>query len=138
MQGTGGQSLVKELETNMPQLEDPAMEIMRAAIKIQCSQINLKINQSITYPKLCPHSPLLFPELQGLMLLFSPLVSWYKLWIIWQVYPLVGKKMKLLVTQSCPILCDPVDCSPPGSSVHGILQARILEWAAIPFSGESS
>ena len=32
------------------------------------------------------------------------------------------------VTQSCPTLCDPVDCSPPGSSVHGILQARILEW----------
>ena len=31
-------------------------------------------------------------------------------------------------------LCDPVDCSPPGSSVHGILQARILEWVAIPFS----
>ena len=100
MQGTGGQSLVKELETNMPQLEDPAMEIMRAAIKIQCSQINLKINQSITYHKLCPHSPLLFPELQGLMLLFSPLVSWYKLWIIWQVYLLVGKKMKLLVIHS--------------------------------------
>ena len=38
------------------------------------------------------------------------------------------------VTQSCPTLCDPLDCSPPGSSVHGILQARILEWAAIPFS----
>ena len=37
------------------------------------------------------------------------------------------------VTQSCPTLCDPVDCSPPGSSVPGILQARILEWAAIPF-----
>ena len=37
--------------------------------------------------------------------------------------------------QSCPILCDPMDCSPPGSSVHGILQARILEWAAMPFSG---
>ena len=35
------------------------------------------------------------------------------------------------VTQSCPTLCDPMDCSPPGSSVHGILQARILEWAAI-------
>ena len=31
------------------------------------------------------------------------------------------------VAQSCPTLCDPVDCSPPGSSVHGILQARILE-----------
>ena len=31
-------------------------------------------------------------------------------------------------------LCDPMDCSPPGSSVHGILQARILEWVAVPFS----
>ena len=36
-----------------------------------------------------------------------------------------------LVAQSCP-LCDPVDCSPPGSSVHGILQARTLEWVAMP------
>ena len=36
--------------------------------------------------------------------------------------------------QSCPTLCDPMDCSPPGSSVHGILQARILEWVAMPFS----
>ena len=35
-------------------------------------------------------------------------------------------------------LCDPMDCSPPGSSVHGILQARILEWVAIPFSRRSS
>ena len=38
------------------------------------------------------------------------------------------------VTQSCPTLCDPMDCSPPGSSVHGILQARMLEWVAISFS----
>ena len=36
--------------------------------------------------------------------------------------------------QSCPTLCDPMDSSPPGSSVHGILQARILEWVAISFS----
>ena len=35
---------------------------------------------------------------------------------------------------SCVSLCDPVDCSPLGSSVHGILQGRILEWVAIPFS----
>ena len=42
------------------------------------------------------------------------------------------------VTQSCLTLCDPVDCSPPGSSVHGILQARILEWGAIAFSRGSS
>ena len=40
----------------------------------------------------------------------------------------------LLVTQSCQTLCDPMDCSPPGSSVHRIFQARILEWVAIPFS----
>ena len=36
--------------------------------------------------------------------------------------------------QSCPTLCNPMDCSPPGSSVHGILQARILEWVVISFS----
>ena len=35
-------------------------------------------------------------------------------------------------------LCDPKDSSPPGSSVHGLLQARVLEWVAMPFSGESS
>ena len=40
--------------------------------------------------------------------------------------------------QLCPAVCDPVDCSLPGSSVHGILQARILEWVAISFSGRSS
>ena len=42
------------------------------------------------------------------------------------------------VAQSCPTLCDPVDCSLPGFSVHGILQARILEWVAISFSRGSS
>ena len=36
--------------------------------------------------------------------------------------------------QSCPTLCDPMDCSLPGFSVHGILQARTLEWVAISFS----
>ena len=42
-------------------------------------------------------------------------------------------KVKVLVTQSHPILCDPMACSPPGSSVHGISQAKILEWVAISF-----
>ena len=42
------------------------------------------------------------------------------------------------VAQSCPALCDPMDCSPPGSSVHRILQARILEWVAMSFSRGSS
>ena len=40
--------------------------------------------------------------------------------------------------QLCPSLCDPMDCSPPGSSVHGILHARILEWVAMPSSRGSS
>ena len=39
-----------------------------------------------------------------------------------------------LLLQLCPTLCDPLDCSPPGSSVHGVSQARILEWVAISFS----
>ena len=46
-------------------------------------------------------------------------------------------KVKVLVTQSCPTLCNPIDCSPQGSPVHGILQARILEWVAISFKGSS-
>ena len=43
-----------------------------------------------------------------------------------------------LVAKSCPTLCDPMDCSLPGSSVHGISQARILEWFAISYSRGSS
>ena len=42
------------------------------------------------------------------------------------------------VAQSCPTLSDPMDCSPPGSSIHWIFQARVLEWAAIAFSGLQS
>ena len=43
-------------------------------------------------------------------------------------------KVKVLVAQWCTALCDPVDFSPPGFSVHGILQAGILEWIAMRFS----
>ena len=46
--------------------------------------------------------------------------------------------LKVKVSQSCPTLCDPMDCNLPGSSVHGILQARTLEWVAVSFSRESS
>ena len=45
-----------------------------------------------------------------------------------------GKPNVVLVIQSCPTFCDPMDYSPPGSSVHGIPQARILVWVAISFS----
>ena len=46
--------------------------------------------------------------------------------------------VKALVTQSCLTLCDPMDIRLPGSSVHVILQARIMEWVPIPFSRGSS
>ena len=46
--------------------------------------------------------------------------------------------LKVLVAQSCPTLCNPMDWGPPGSSLHGILQAGIPEWVAIPFSRGSS
>ena len=49
-----------------------------------------------------------------------------------------GGRKGSLKTQPCPTLCNPMDCSPQGSSVNGILQARILEWVAIPFSRGSS
>ena len=55
---------------------------------------------------------------------------------IW-LKPQILEKVKVLVSQ-CPTLCDPMDCIPPGSSVHGISQARILEWVAISFSRGSS
>ena len=52
----------------------------------------------------------------------------------------LGEKLtqRLLFTQLCPTLCDPMNCSPPGSSVRGILQAGILEWVAVFFSRGSS
>ena len=55
-------------------------------------------------------------------------------WVAEKAHP----KKESEVTQLCPTLCDPMDCSLPGSSVHGIFQARILEWVAISFSRGSS
>ena len=51
---------------------------------------------------------------------------------------ILGYPVKMKVAQLCSTLFDPMDCSLPDSSVHGILQARILEWVAIPFSKGSS
>ena len=50
----------------------------------------------------------------------------------------VQGKVKSEVAQSCPTLCDPMDCSLSGSYTHGIFQARVLEWIAISFSRGSS
>ena len=49
---------------------------------------------------------------------------------------LVEMKVKVLVAQSCLTLCNPMDCSPPGSSVHRIFHARMLEWVAMPSPGD--
>ena len=65
------------------------------------------------------------------------LIQWYtnncNLWLESQLVNTIVV-IVVLVAQSCPTLCNPMDCSPPGSSVHGILQTRIMEWVAIPFS----
>ena len=53
----------------------------------------------------------------------------------WSGLPFPSPMRESEVAQSCPTLSDPMDCSPPGSSVHGIFQARVLEWGAIAFSG---
>ena len=47
---------------------------------------------------------------------------------------LMEVKSESEVAQSCPTLCDPMDCSPPGSSIHGIFQVKVLQWGAIVFS----
>ena len=61
---------------------------------------------------------------------FLPFSSWIVIITVKQVC----EKVKVLVIQSCPTLWDPMDCSLPASSVHGILKATILEWGAISFS----
>ena len=76
------------------------------------------------------------------MKIVTPAFSWFP--FVWNTffYPLLPfiyyHESESEVTQSCPTLCDPVDHSPPGSSTHGILQARTLEWVAISFSRWSS
>ena len=56
------------------------------------------------------------------------------LWTSSHIYTWLLQKPCCLAAQSCPMFCNLMDCSPPGSSIYGILQARILEWVAIPFS----
>ena len=55
-------------------------------------------------------------------------------WGTWILNAVAAAAAAAKSLQSCPILCDPIDGSPPGSSVHGIFQARELEWGAIAFS----
>ena len=68
--------------------------------------------------------------------------GWRLTWSLedWNPKPLLGRVQVLCLcwAYSCLTLCDAMGCSPPGSSVHGILQARILEWIAMPSSRRSS
>ena len=75
------------------------------------------------------HRWLLFP-------VCSALVSVCEVCVHGHVYMLKGAVL-CLVAQSCPTLCDPMDCSPPASSAMGIFHARILEWVAMPSRGSS-
>ena len=70
---------------------------------------------------------------------FTPISLYSDLYPLWPILTMKWSEVKWNeVTQSCPTLCGPMDCSLPGSSVHGIFQARILEWVAISFSRGSS
>ena len=62
--------------------------------------------------------------------------SWFSSVTLW--YYLLLKSVEVIVIQPCLTHCNPMDCSPPGSSVHGILQARVLAWVTMPSSRESS
>ena len=92
-------------------------------------------------PMLKSECPLHFRE--GCMCVwFDPPVKRHHNWEIELHYPEgpdgEAEVCERSVAQSCPTLWDPMDCSPPGSSVHGILQARIQEWVSISYSRGSS
>ena len=84
-----------------------------------------------TYKLSTKHLKIRYPAIK----LFNKGAAWFSQG--WGTSP-YSVCMHVQSLQSCLTLCDPMDCSPPGSSVHGILQARILEWVAIPSSRESS
>ena len=68
---------------------------------------------------------------------FCVCVTWFVFFFHYHHHG-ISQVFKVLVAQLCLTFCDPMDCSLPGSSVHGILQARIVEWVAISFSKDSS
>ena len=73
---------------------------------------------------------LLYPGLFPYLSLWDEVAFWPFLW-----GRICLSKVKVFVAHSCLILCYPMNCSPSGCAVHGVLQARILKWVAIPFSG---
>ena len=87
----------------------------------------------------------LFPLIKYVYMEVALLRQCYSKWRIILISSLKNSQVKYVCAcmhvkslQSCVTLCDSMDCSPPGSSVHGVLQVRILEWVVIPFSRGSS
>ena len=84
----------------------------------------------------------LFPILSFFLLFCSSIVSFFKInfWeaSFWNPWTQGGQRAMCMHPQLCPTLCDPMDHSLPGSSLHGGLQVRMLEWVAITYSRESS
>ena len=109
--------------------------LLQQALSIMCkdwSGILFHSTQSLLWSSLCHlHHHLLW----FLAVFFAPI----KFFVFLAVSKcLILLEVEVLIAQSCPTLCNPMDCSTPGSSFHGVLQARILEWVAIPFSRGSS
>ena len=96
-----------------------------------CLWGNLAVNHSSCFGSQVPCTA---PCLSYLLQLYV----WKLLSHIWLFVTLRTIQWVSEIAQSCPTLCNPMDCSPPGSSIHGILQARILRWVAISFSRGSS
>ena len=124
------------LHADRKELDPRLVGTRRLMIKIpETSPCYLTTNQSEESHVPCNRYPAMPPVLP--LKAFSDSPCW--VWVFKHELPiLLAWKWKHLVTQLCPTLCDPMDCSLPGSSVHGILQARILEWAAISFSRGAS
>ena len=76
----------------------------------------------------------IFPPTNAFFFSFSSTNYMFFLCLIFTLILCVCVCACVLIAQLCPTLCDPMDCSPRGFSVHGILQARVLEWVAISFS----
>ena len=99
---------------------------------------NLKLGNQIKVA-ICPFNIILGQFLTSL--LKDCLILKENVHVIWFCYSLTYYTLDIMkseVAQSCPTLCDPMDCSPTDSSIHGIFQARVLERVAISFSRGSS
>jgi len=106
-----------------------------------CAKNQIKLHEFLTLLHLQEPSGFTSSQSSSLHISSPPSIS-----IAWAVPPLpsthpqshLPQHVRAKSLQSCPTLCDPMDCSLPDSFVHGILQARILEWVAISFSIHST